>query len=297
MLIRILVILTLTISTVLAQQQDVNFAEKDLPNAVQAKTDLPDVKPGDAPVKELEINKSTIVTNNTIASLGTILLQQNAVSLMFDDEQNSNIERAIYAFKTNQSFTPESSNSGTEDKSQQKESEVSENEKSYIYLASIIYFGRDDWAVWINNQKITTASNMESNEMYLTDVEPSRVKFLWRISVSKWKILSGQKSEILAPKINDRNQVEIEFELHPNQTFMLTNRNVIEGKAIIALLKKKEVEENKTNSSTSKSKDSTTKAASPTSTMPAPTPTASPIGGTGNTTIDTLQKVLSATQN
>lgn len=291
MFIRIMIFF-LIISAAFAQQPEGNFAEKNLPNAEQTKTNLPDVKPGDAPVKELEINKSTIVTNDTKESLGTILLQQNAVSLMFDDEQNSNIERAIYAFKTNQSFTPESSSNNTDDKSQQKESEVSENEKSYIYLASIIYFGRSDWVVWINNQKITAASNRESNEMYITDVEPSRVKFLWRISVSKWKILSGQKSEILAPKINDRNQVEVEFELHPNQTFMLTNRNVIEGKAVIALLKKKEGEENKASGSTSKSKDSKTKAEAP-----APTPTTDHISGTGNTTIDALQKALGTAKN
>jgi len=41
------------------------------------------------------------------------------------------------------------------------------------------------------------------------------------------------RSESLAPKINNNNQVEIDFTLQPNQTFILSSSKVVNGKAFL----------------------------------------------------------------
>ncbi len=62
---------------------------------------------------------------------------------------------------------------------------------------------------------------------------------------TKWKIISGKKSEELAPKINSLNQVEVEFELKPNQTFTLGTNSVSEGRQIYKSSKSSNSNKNK----------------------------------------------------
>jgi len=121
-----------------------------------------------------------------------------------------------------------------------KEEEEQGSEKSYIYLASIIYFNQKDWVIWINDQKITPKTNQKNKELYIKKVYENQIDVVWKLSITKWKIISGKKSETIAPKINKDNQIEVYFTLKPNQTFMLSNNSVVEGKAVINLIKKKE---------------------------------------------------------
>ena len=228
-----------------------NFSEKNLPdNSPKA--------PNKNEKSEVKASDLIPATNQIKNSLESILLNKKATSLMFDDEQNDNIDRAIESLKNNQLFIPEdglkngdSDKNLTEEEKKKKAEEAKnkedekkseENEKSYIYLASIIYFTPSDWVLWINDQKITSETNGKNKEIYVKAIKRDSAKLLWRMSVSKWKILSGRQSEEFAPKINKDNQVEVEFELHPNQTFILSTANVVEGRAVIALLKKREEE-------------------------------------------------------
>lgn len=240
-------ILSLFCNYSLAQEVS-NFSEKNLPDKSPQKDEiLPKVSVDDAPIKSLEINKSTLLSDAK-ESIGTLLLNNDkTVSLMFDDEENNNAERALESFRNNQQFVPEENEEekslnakkrGEEDQKAQ-EKEMVENEKSFIYLASIIYFGAKDWAVWINDQKITYDSNNSKKELYLTSVKNNSVKLMWKISLSKWKILSGQRPNAPSPSVNSNNQVEVEFELQPNQTFSLKSDKVSEGRAIITLIKSK----------------------------------------------------------
>ena len=172
--------------------------------------------------------------------LSAILMSTKASSLMFDDSENNNIDRAVDSLKNNQIYTPEGEEARDEAKRTKEEEDAlkqankgsEENEKSFIYLSSIMYFTPSTWAVWINNQKITPELNVAGKEIYLKSIEKDSVKVLWTLSMSKWKIISGKKSEELAPKINSLNQVEVEFELKPNQTFTLGTNSVSEGKQI-----------------------------------------------------------------
>lgn len=233
-----------------AQKDDSTLTEKSLPDKSVAVSEQ-DKKSN--PKQELLNSSLTnqISNDNLIAN---ILLSRKATSLMFDDEESDHIERAINSLKGNEIYVPEGQEDETGDKNltpeekkkaeeeKKRAEENEESEKSYIYLASIIYFTPKDWAVWINQQKITHESNKADKELYVKSIQKDRVKVLWKISLSKWKILSNFKPENEIPKVNANNQVEIEFELKQNQTFMLNSNTVVEGKAAVALMRKREAE-------------------------------------------------------
>ena len=173
---------------------------------------------------------------------------------MFSNQELSNINRALDSLKNNQIFVPEESNDEKkmsdaeiaeqqvkEEEERKKREEIEQNEKSYIYLGSIIYFSNNDWVIWLNDQKISNKINDSNKEIYIKSISSNNVSIRWRMSLSKWKILSGKKDDTLAPRISaESNLVESEFVLRPNQTYILGSNNVVEGKAVIALIKKKE---------------------------------------------------------
>jgi hypothetical protein len=179
-------------------------------------------------------------------------------SLMLTEVELKNIKKANEAANNGQPFVAEAEEEvkikdpkGEQDKLKEKKKKEQEeklkkeedeqgNEKSYIYLASIIYFNQKDWVIWINDQKITPKTNQRNKELYIKKVYANQIDVVWKLSITKWKIISGKKSETIAPKINKDNQIEVSFSLKPNQTFMLSNNSVVEGKAVINLIKKKE---------------------------------------------------------
>ena len=213
--------------------------------------------PGNPPNQNYGINQ----LNNDAKTLGQISAESisNSISkilgdnstitvpvLMFNDQEIANINRALDSLKNNQIFVPEGlekkeEKPAEEDQEKKEESEVEENEKSYIYLGSLIYFTPSDWVIWLNDQKISTSNNDPQKEIYVTKVLSDRINVKWKMSLTKWKILSGKRDETQAPRLDfNSNIVESEFELRPNQTFILGSNSVVEGKAVIALIKKKE---------------------------------------------------------
>lgn len=228
-----------------AATEEATFVEKNLPDkSAVTKT----------PITKQDNSGSALTPSKVKDALTSILIYNQTSSLMFDDEENGRIDRAIDSFKNNQIYTPEEETADGDDpknlskeqqakaaeaeRIKQEEKRNEENEKSYIYLASIIYFTPRDWVVWINDKKITSETNDKEKELYLKSVQKDRVKLLWKLSMSKWKILSGRKEEA-APTVNKDNQVETTIELKVNQTFILSTLGVVEGRAVIALLKKK----------------------------------------------------------
>lgn len=195
--------------------------------------------------RSVNIDKISQVNNNDISAsavkkaIDELFSTSKIKSLMFDDEQFSNIENAIEAMRNNQAFVPEgeelTKQSDEEAKKQAEElrnTEASEeNAKSYIYLSSIMFFSPQSWSLWINETKYMASSNKEDNELFFKNLSQDKVTIVWKLSISKWKILSGKKSEEYAPKINSANQVEVEFSLKPNQTFILSSNKVVDGKA------------------------------------------------------------------
>jgi hypothetical protein len=195
-----------------------------------------------------KIDSTTPLSANSIKNaLDDIFSPSKLKSLMFDEEQFANIEKAIEAMRNNQSFTPEGAEAkkqSAEDAKKQAEEiktleESEDNVKSYVYLSSIMYFADKQWSLWINDKKFVANSNSDENELFFKNVSQDKATIIWRLSISKWKILSGKKSEEYAPKINENNQVEVEFTLKPNQTFILSSNKVVDGRAVDSINRKK----------------------------------------------------------
>ncbi len=183
---------------------------------------------------------SQLIPQNSKEEIGNLLLGNSPTSLMFDDEQTSDIDRAADSFLNNKSYTPEIPESQSsedqkalEDAKIKSEEEEARNEKSYLYLASILYLSPKNWSIWIGDQKITAQTNDKNRELYVKSISKDKAKILWKLSLSKWKIITGKRSDESIPKINQNNQVENVFEIRPNQTFMLNENKVMEGKAYI----------------------------------------------------------------
>lgn len=193
--------------------------------------------------KSINIDKLTD-SNNKISgesvrkSIDEIFSPSKLTSLMYNDEQFSNIEKAIEASRNNLEFVPEGEEAkklGEEEAKKQKEEvedlqKNEENAKSYIYLSSIMFFSDKSWSLWINDKKFVASTNNPDSELFFKDVSQDKVTVIWKLSISKWKILSGKKSEELAPKINKDNQVEVTFSLKPNQTYILNSNKTVDGK-------------------------------------------------------------------
>ena len=226
--------------------QNANLAQADLPDKTPAKA-AETTKQDAASIntKSVIIDKSALLdTGNNILGhtndLVNMLLgnDNKVVSLMFGDEEINNVDRAIDSLKNEKTYAPEEDPNSAEakkakEKKAKEDAAIGENEKSYIYLASIIYYSPKEWALWINNLKITSDNNKNNKELFIKEIYPDRAKIIWSLSVSKWKILSGKKSEDEAPQLNAKNNVEIEFILKPNQTFILSSGRIVEGRAVV----------------------------------------------------------------
>lgn len=172
--------------------------------------------------------------------VNTLMGANKPTSLMFDDDEKENVNRAVDSFKSGQSYVAEGEEEDLDSQSKKDQDaakaaldkakqDQEENAKSYIYLASILYTNNKNWTIWISGNKITSSDNDAKKELYVKSINPEEVKMRWTLSISKWKILSGKIDEALAPKINENNQVEVNFTLRPNQTFVLNAYQVVEG--------------------------------------------------------------------
>ena len=198
-------------------------------------------------IDTLKAGETPISSNSIKNALDDIFSPSKLKSIMYDEEQFSNLEKAIEALRNNQSFVPEGeeiSKQTAEDAKKQEEEikkleGTEENVKSYVFLSSIMYFSEKQWSLWINDKKFLATANSNENELYFKNVSQDKVNIVWRLSISKWKILSAKKSEEYAPKINENNQVEVEFSLKPNQTFILGSNKVVDGRAVDSINRKK----------------------------------------------------------
>ncbi len=232
-----------------AQNQTKDLAQIDLPDKTPAKNSRLSNKSleklSDAANSVIDKSKlldtGNSILTNTNDLVSTLLGTNKVSSLMFSNEELSDLDRAIDSFKSGQAFIaqqdPKNIVDTKKDKKIKDPNAEDENEKSYIFLASIIYYSPKEWALWINNLKITSDSNKNTKELFVKEIYPDSAKIVWSLSISKWKILSGKKSEESTLKLNAKNNVEIIFTLKPNQTFILGSNRVVEGRAVINLVK------------------------------------------------------------
>ncbi len=196
---------------------------------------------------------TTRLQSPSSGGISELLFGEKIESLMFTDRENDAIDRAVSAMKNKEPILAADIDLLDDEKRVEvnklkaeqssrltEEMRISEAERSYIYLGSVIYFSPKAWAVWINDNKITPETNKKDSELYLLSVTRESVRVLWR--TSRLKILS---KSVLAPDRNDsgdENNIVEEFTLKPNQTFVLGTKTIVEGRGAVTLLRQKQKE-------------------------------------------------------
>jgi len=151
-------------------------------------------------VDNVEIAKSINIDkladrNNKISgesvkkSIDEIFSPSKLISLMYNDEQFSNIEKAIEAARNNVEFVPEGEEAKklSEEEAKKQKEEVEdlqkneENAKSYIYLSSIMFFSEKSWSLWINDKKFVASTNNPDSELFFKDVSQDKVTVIWKL--------------------------------------------------------------------------------------------------------------------
>jgi len=160
----------------------------------------------------------------TIAKVTDVSYQVNP--LMLSQKEYSNLKKALSSLINKVAYTNEEPDF-SEESALVVEEETSE--RSYIYLASLLYFNQKSWVVWINDRKITSAENDPKNEFYIKNITKSSAELIWKLGITKWKIITG-KSEDQIPEVNDDNQIVNSFKLKPNQTYVLIDNSIVEGR-------------------------------------------------------------------
>ena len=98
----------------------------------------------------------------------------------------------------------------------------------FIYLNSIMYISKNAWSIWINNNKITNLTN-NNNDINVIDISPLYVTIAWKITPLQWEsINTNNKISEGKYKIYD-NYVELFIKLSPNQTYLPSKNQIIEG--------------------------------------------------------------------
>jgi uncharacterized protein YlbG (UPF0298 family) len=165
-------------------------------------------------------------------------IYKNIPSLMFEDAENNEIYKSIQILK----LEPESRKLGLENITEGGEKKNKEdNAKAHAHLGSILYYSPKYWVIWINNQKISSATNNKKEELYVRSITKNRVDLSWSLSLNKWKFITDYIEGDRMPEVNAENKVEVTFSMKPNQSFILGPNKIIEGK--ITLLKAEEDKE------------------------------------------------------
>ena len=108
------------------------------------------------------------------------------------------------------------------------------------YLNSILYISQNNWAIWVNGFKVSNDNNGDG-EIEVISISPDKAQLLWKISATKWSYINPDNSLSQSVYEEKGDTVEMKFTLSPNQTFVPSKNQVIEGKIInVAPAKKTE---------------------------------------------------------
>ena len=102
-----------------------------------------------------------------------------------------------------------------------------------IHLKSIMYLSDKFWSVWINDKKITNINNYDDdNEFIIKKVNTKSATILLRVSKTKWSYINSTNKIPEEDYYVLDDHIEFEFSLAPNQTFVASKNEIIDGKYI-----------------------------------------------------------------
>lgn len=169
-------------------------------------------------------------------------------SIMFTDEEYRSLRQAIsmYERRTGQKAAmSESAGQGTTVVA--REGTGVAGITPSFYLGSLAYFSPEQWAVWLNNKKYTKEKS--TGDINIISVSPEDVLIVWQVDsldviAPNWRsnvAITSTGSYISQDRLVQVNNsgTEITFTLRPNQSFISSRMEVIEGrenKAVSTLL-------------------------------------------------------------
>lgn len=149
-------------------------------------------------------------------------------SIMFSDKNIADITKSMPlpgAVKQSDPNEPVK-----EEISSEEESTASIDDNNVdIYLNSIMFISKNNWAIWLNGSKITNLDNGEG-DIVVTSISPLRASFYWKVGLSRWEIINANKNIPNSKYKIEANEVKIYFSLSPNQTYIPSADKIVEGK-------------------------------------------------------------------
>jgi hypothetical protein len=102
-----------------------------------------------------------------------------------------------------------------------------------FFLSSIVYSNANDWAVWLNGNRIQNRQNNVKAPIYISEITPEFIQVVWKPS----KMVLAQLGSIAVQQKDREGMVPIDimnntltFRLKPNQTFVSGILSVQEGR-------------------------------------------------------------------
>lgn len=171
-----------------------------------------------------------------VAPLSAIIPEENRIkSLLFTPEEISDIRYALNIYRKHSGGAAENENFDEEDFLNRLTGlrKAPETNRFFVYpqffLESLVYHSPNNWAIWINNQKITQDSPKESTDLTVLEIDKDKVQIKWRpVSMQKvnemWARIPNKEVVV------DKRKGAVIFTIKPNQTFSSYVMHVLEGK-------------------------------------------------------------------
>lgn len=114
-----------------------------------------------------------------------------------------------------------------------KEKIISSDEFEYpqFFLSTLVYRSKNDWVVWVNNEKITQQDVVSASGLKVIYINREKVSFEWRPERLDKIVDITDYSSDGDVGVDMANKIVI-FTLKPNQTFSSYAMKVVEGKVM-----------------------------------------------------------------
>lgn len=196
-----------------------------------------------------DINQLGSAITSEKKKIDASILEQFVNSIIYNENDITNIQKAIEAFETGvslKSLLGEETIGETIEDEDYRESitaifDVEEEEAPVFYLGSILFISEDQWTIWLNNNKISS-DNPFHPLLKIYKVSNGSAVFVWNPKslsriVPGWKkyLAYDPDSNLYTNNSNilvDGDLNTVSFVLRPNQSFDASLFNIIEGKSI-----------------------------------------------------------------
>ena len=154
-------------------------------------------------------------------SVDSLFSNKYKSSVFFDEKQLLNIKKAISSFRKNEVFIPDGYFLADQNSSDSKKDTGSQ----IIQLSRIVYFSPQSWSVQINDKNFNPKKNKKDNELYVAKVDEKSATILWKMRLSKFKILY-ETTNIPSHLENDGIEVKYHCRLMQNQVCSLISDKI-----------------------------------------------------------------------